>query len=93
MRIYIIHPAKHDIEKIKLAEETLLNEGHYVVNPIPEEIVDYKEVDLFNKYANKINNCDAVFAMNKWEDSYIALIEMITAAKLAKTITFEQVAL
>lgn len=92
MRIYIIHPEEKTpdyYKKITMAELKLLQEGHEVLNPSPKTKT-FDNVDLFRLYAAKLNECDAVFAMNRWGASEIGNLEMANAMQLRRTITFEQ---
>lgn len=99
MRIYIIHSPKTSenyFERIRATEEMLLDAGHYVLNPLPEnveqEAPDYDNADDFKENAPKINICDVVYAMEGYAKEDIGNKVMAEAMVLRKTIAFEQVA-
>ena len=97
MRIYIIHsPKKSDdyFARIREAEKTLRAAGHHILNPLPDNVEvdnpEYDNVDDFRQYAQKIELCDVVFAMEGYAKEDIGNAAMAEAMVLKKTITFEQ---
>ena len=97
MRIYIIHSPKNSenyFERIRAAEKMLIDNGHHVLNPLTDDVEvnnpDYDNVDAFRKYAQKINLCDGVFAMEGYAKEDIGNQAMAEAMVLRKTIFFEQ---
>ena len=93
MRIYIIHSPENTenyIERIKSAEEALIELGHHILNPLPEELPEISNEILCKIYGEKIIKCDAVFAMLDWDKSDTSNKEMARAHIMKKIITFEQ---
>lgn len=92
MRVYIIHSPgnlENYIDNILAVEQKLIEEGHHIVNPLPDE-TDISEKELHEMYRAKIALCDRVYAMEHWDKSAYGNPEMAEAMKLRKTITFEQ---
>lgn len=97
MKIYIIHSprdTKRYFDRIREAEKLLAEEGHLVLNPLPADVEvedpDFGNPDFFRLHGNKLNYCEAVFAMKDWCKSDIGNLEMAMAMEQLKTITFEQ---
>ena len=92
MRIYIIHAPNNSenyIDMVLATEEKLIEEGHHIVNPLPDKPFVSQE-ELHEMYKAKIALCDRVYAMEHWDKSAYGNPEMAEAMKLRKTITFEQ---
>lgn len=94
MRVYIIHSsdkAENYIERVRATEEELLEEGHFVINSLPENAENIDNKKMNDIYGSKIERCDMVYAMDGWgEFGSIGNAEMAEAMKNRKTIRFEQ---
>lgn len=94
MRVYIIHSsdkAENYIERVRATEEKLLEEGHFVINTLPENAENIDNKKMNDIYGSKIERCDMVYAMDGWgEFGSIGNVEMAEAMKNRKTIRFEQ---
>lgn len=92
MRIYIIHSSsnsKEFREKVIKTEEELTKGDHYIMNPLPDKEGISNE-ELHNWYYNKMKDCDAVYAMEGYDNTRTGNPEMAEAMILRKTIFFEQ---
>lgn len=93
MRIYIIHSpnsTENYIDNVLSTEQKLIKSGENVVNPLPDQIKAISNEELHNMYASKIEQCDAVYAMENWDKTVLGNAEMAQAMSLRKTIMFEQ---
>lgn len=91
MKVYVIHP-REDVQdyelKVAAAEVALRENGNQVVNPMITTRRYTNELG-YEIYGRKMEQCDAVFAMEGWAHSNTSNLEMANAMKLKKTITFE----
>lgn len=93
MRIYIIHSPSNTenyIDNVLATEQKLIKSGDHVVNPLPNQVKEISNEDLHNMYASKIEQCDAVYAMEGWDKTDWGNAAMVEAMLLRKTIMFEQ---
>ena len=93
MRIYIIHPSDKEenyIDRILSAEEKLIEEGHHVLNPLPDDDSLISNKDLHLMYMHLMRDCDAVYAMDGWSRSEIGNDEMAEVMIHKKDIKFEK---
>ena len=95
MRYYIIHSSDKEenyIDRTLQAEKKLTEEGHNIMNPLPDQNQHIGNEALTNIYKNLIPYCDCIFAMEGWDKtpSHTGDWEMAEAMKKRKTITFEQ---
>lgn len=92
MRIYIIHPSDTEenyIDRIISAEQKLIEEGHHVLNPLPDDDSFISNKDLHLMYMHLICDCDAAYVMDGCKsDIGSAELEEMTIRK--KTIMFEK---
>lgn len=92
MRIYIIHPSdkeKNYIDRILSAEQKLIEEGHHILNPLPDDDSLIGNKDLHLMYMHKMRDCDAAYVMDGWK-SDIGNAELAEMMILKKTIMFEK---
>ncbi len=90
MKVYVIHP-REDVKDYKLkvaAVEVAIREyGNQVVNPMITTRRYTNELG-YEIYGKKMEQCDAVYAMEGWAHSNIRNLEMANAMTLKKTIAF-----
>ncbi len=91
--IYIIHSpsdAENYIDRTLATERQLTEEGHIVMNPLPDQANLISNEDMHFMYAHKIFDCDAAYAMDEWSKTTIGNAEMAEMMLRRKTIYFEQ---
>ena len=96
MRVYIIRSSDKEenyIDRTIQTEQKLIEEGHHVMNPLPDQNQHVGNEALKRIYGNLIPYCDMVFAMDGWDKTIknTGDWEMAEAMKNRKTIVFEQV--
>lgn len=94
MRIYIIHSSDKEenyIERILQAEQKLIEEGHHVMNPLPDQHDNISNKSLHEMYGRKLRDCDEVFVMDGYnKGNVIGNAEFAEVMIHKKTIRFEQ---
>jgi len=94
MRIYIIHSSDKEenyIDRILQTEQKLIEEGHRVMNPLPDQHNNISNKSLHEMYGHKIRDCDEVFVMDGYNKAnVIGNAEFSEAMIHKKTIRFEQ---
>lgn len=93
MRIYIIHSpstSENYIDKTLSAEQYLIEQGHHVMNPMPDQQNSISNKELHDMYGHKIRDCEAAYAMEGWDKTDIGNAEMAELMIHRKTIMFEQ---
>lgn len=72
------------VERFKLAEQRLLNQGNTVVNPVPMNAVlptDTSWQTYMHISLEALGTCDAIYSLEGWEKSFGAMIERLWAEK------------
>lgn len=93
MRIYIIHSPSNSenyIDRVLATERKLIDEGHHILNPLPEQEKLISDKEMHFMYGYKMRDCDVAYAMDGWSKSEIGNAEMAEMMICKKTITFEQ---
>ena len=93
MRIYIIHSPSNTenyIDNVLATEQKLIKRGEHIVNPLPDQVKEISNEELHNMYSRKIEQCDAVYAMENWDKTDQGNAAIAEAMLLRKTIMFEQ---
>lgn len=91
-KIYIIHSPSNSenyIERTLAAEKKFMEEGHEIVNPMPDQMpaVDNESIHFIHGY--KMRHCDMAYAMEGWDRTRVGNAEMAELMIHRKTITFE----
>lgn len=92
-KVYIIHSpsnSKNYIDRTLAAERLLMEEGHEVVNPLPDQmkVIDNESLHFIHGY--KMRHSDVAYAMEGWDRTDIGNAEMAEMMIHRKVITFEQ---
>lgn len=93
MRIYIIHSpstSENYIDNVLSLEQKVIGNGDHVMNPLPNQLKDIGNKELYEMYSHKIKDSDKVLVMKDWSKSSTGNPEMAEALKHSVDITFEK---
>ena len=91
MRFYIIHSpstSENYIDNVHRLEESIIRDGDCVMNPLPDQLKDIGEKELYDMYKDNIKDCDVVLAMQDWSKTSTGNPEMAEALKHSVDILF-----
>lgn len=91
MRIYIIHSpstSENYIDNVLSLEQTMIENGEYVMNPLPDQPGNIGNKELYEMYKHKIKDSDKVVVMKDWSKSSTGNPEMAEALKHSVDILF-----
>lgn len=93
MRIYIIHSpstSENYIDNVLSVEQKLIENGDHVMNPLPDQVKNISNTEMFKMYKDKIRNSDKVFAMKNWQRTDTGNVEVAEALIHSIDIEFEK---
>ena len=91
MKIYIIHSpstSENYIGEVRSLEEWIIEHGDCVMNPLPDQLKDIGDNELYDMYKDKIKDSCCVVAMPDWDKSSTGNPEMAEALKHSVDIMF-----
>lgn len=91
IRIYIIHSpstSENYINNVRSLEEIINKDGDCVMNPLPDQLKDIGDKELYDMYKDNIKDSDVVIAMPDWSKSSTGNPEMAEALKHSVDILF-----
>ena len=91
--IYIIHSPSNSenyIDRILATEHKLMEEGHTIVNPLPDQHRHISNESLHAMYGHKMRDCDLAYCMDGWGRTRIGNTEFAEMMIHRKIIAFEQ---
>ena len=93
MRIYIIHSpstAENYIDNVLALEDKIIENGDHVMNPLPDQVKNISNTEMFKMYREKIKSSDKVIAMKNWQRTDIGNVEMAEEMLYSIDIKFEK---
>lgn len=93
MRIYIIHSpstSENYIDNVLSLEQKIIENRDHVMNPLPDQVKNISNSEMFKMYKEKIKDSDMVFVMKGWQDTDTGNVEMAEAMIHCVDIKFEK---